>query len=108
MSVEEKQRAVNTVRKEDKMPVMKWNAMCMALQILANGGVGGGQGHGHCMVENTATATAAALALRGSWPFAQWEALRWSPLKNWMPKTFMKKKKKKEDSKEKKRNIFSI
>ena len=48
MSVQEKQRAVQQVRKEDKMPVMKWNAMCMALQILANGGHGGhGHGHGH-------------------------------------------------------------
>ena len=47
MSVQEKQRAVNRVKKEDKMPVMKWNAMCMALQVLANGGGGAQQGHGH-------------------------------------------------------------
>ena len=47
MSVQEKQRAVNKVKKEDKMPVMKWNAMCMALQVLANGGGMGGSQHGH-------------------------------------------------------------
>eukprot|EP00946_MAST-07B_sp_MAST-7B-sp1_P002663 g2663.t1 len=46
MSVPDKQRAVNKVKKEDKMPVMKWNAMCMALQMLSNGGVGG-HGHSH-------------------------------------------------------------
>ena len=48
MTVEEKQKAVNSVRGEKKMPVMKWNSMCMALQILANSSTATkAHGHGH-------------------------------------------------------------
>jgi hypothetical protein len=46
LNQEERQKAAMSVPFEKKLPVMKWNAMCAALSILANGG-GHGHSHGH-------------------------------------------------------------